>query len=183
MPRKTCLSSINLRTSSSAPVQYSPGNVAAATQETTCINTPLHHKTDKVHTPTTPIGNSSPRSDTLGTWCHWCCDPCNSKSSHVCVNCGAVVCYQTQPGGPGCIGNQSVQRGWAFLCPLCMTKLSGRQKGLPYRVIGYGMGKMAKKAWPACVVHITSGNNDYLKDLINIDLENQYKGYIGNVSQ
>ncbi|KAG2336725.1 hypothetical protein BDR05DRAFT_1005609 [Suillus weaverae] len=43
------------------------------------------------------------------------------------------------------------------------------------------MGKIAKKAWPACVVHITSGNNDYLKDLINIDLANQYRGYVGNL--
>jgi hypothetical protein len=44
------------------------------------------------------------------------------------------------------------------------------------------MSKVAKKAWPACVVHMISGNNDYLKDLINIDLANQYKGYIDNVS-
>ncbi|KAG2062894.1 hypothetical protein BDR04DRAFT_1164505 [Suillus decipiens] len=40
---------------------------------------------------------------------------------------------------------------------------------------------MAKKAWPACIVHITSGSNDYLKDLITIDLMNQYKGYTGNL--
>jgi hypothetical protein len=63
-----------------------------------------------------------------------------------------------------------------------VNKTSGSETGLPYRFIGYGMSRMAKKAWPACVVHITSGNNDYLKDLINIDLENQYNEYVGNVS-
>lgn len=182
MPPKTCLPNIHLRASSSTPSQCNLGNMAAATQESAFTNTPLHLGTDKVHTPIASIAKPSSRTDPLGTWCHWCCDPCSSKSSYVCVNCGAVVCRQTRPDGPGCIGYRSVRKGWVFLCPLCVTKVSGGEKGLPYRVIGYGMGKMAKKAWPVCVVHITSGNNDYLKDLINIDLENQYKGYIGNVS-
>jgi hypothetical protein len=168
--------------SPSSPAQCNLGNMVAATQQDTFINTPLHHGTGGVQTPIASISKPSLRSDPLGTWCHWCCDPCNSKSSHVCVNCGMVVCHQRRPNGSGCIGYRSVLKGGAFLCPLCVSKVSGGEESLPYRVIGYGMSRMAKKAWPACIVHITSGNNDYLKDLINIDLMNQYKGYIGNVS-
>lgn len=181
MTSKKCLPSIHLTTSSPTPNQSTLENIAA-TQPAAFIDNPLHHVTQRFSTPITSMGKLSVPSDTLGTWCHWCCDSCDPSSSHVCVNCGAVACCQTRPGGPGCISYRSVQKGWAFLCPLCVIKRNGRENGLPYTVIRYGMSKVAKKAWPACVVHMTSGNNDYLKDLINIDLANQYKGYIDNVS-
>ncbi|KAG2126263.1 uncharacterized protein EDB93DRAFT_1257638 [Suillus bovinus] len=122
--------------------------------------------------------------DPLGTFCHFCSDGCDTKTSYLCVKCGAVICHQTRPGGSGCIGHDSVPTNWEFLCPLCARKLDGKERSLPYKVIGYGMRKRVKKAWPACIVHITleSMKDHYLKLLINLDLVTQYKHSPANLT-
>jgi hypothetical protein len=122
--------------------------------------------------------------DTLGTFCHFCTDVCDTTTSYECAKCGAVICHQTRPGGAGCIGHDSVPKNWEFLCPLCARKEDGKERSLPYKVIGYGMRKRVKKAWPACIVHITldSMKDNYLKHLINLDLVTQYKQSSANVS-
>ncbi|KAG2062446.1 hypothetical protein BDR04DRAFT_1123937, partial [Suillus decipiens] len=94
------------------------------------------------------------------------------------------MCHQTRPGGSGCIGHDSVPEDWEFLCPLCARKVDGRERSLPYKVIGYGMRKRVKKAWPACIVHMTldSMKDHYLKLLINLDLVTQYKQSSANLT-
>ncbi|KAG1829563.1 hypothetical protein DFJ58DRAFT_737265 [Suillus subalutaceus] len=122
--------------------------------------------------------------DHLGTFCHFCSDGCDATTSYTCVKCGAVICHQTRPGGSGCIAHDSVPKNWEFLCPLCARKVDGKERSLPYKVIGYGMRKRVKKAWPACIVHITldSMKDQYLKLLINLDLVTQYKQSSANLT-
>ncbi|KAG1764977.1 hypothetical protein EV702DRAFT_1204791 [Suillus placidus] len=122
--------------------------------------------------------------DPLGTFCHYCSDACEPTTSYLCVQCGAVVCHQTRPGGSGCIGHDSVPKDWEFLCMLCARKVEEKERSFPYKVIGYGMRKRVKKAWPACIVHITldSMKDHYLKLLINLDLVTQYKHSSANLT-
>ncbi|KAG2352390.1 hypothetical protein BDR07DRAFT_1384333 [Suillus spraguei] len=122
--------------------------------------------------------------DSVGTFCHFCSDGCDAETSHLCVKCGAVMCHQTRPGRAGCIGHDSVPKDWEFLCPLCSRKVDGKERSLPYKVSGYGMRKRVKKAWPACIVHMTldSMKDHYLKLLINLDLVTQYKQSSANLT-
>jgi hypothetical protein len=181
MPPKAPTAAIHLGVARSAPGRLAIG---ALTLQDSLIEHPVgKHKaayTDK-HL-VTKIAKIE--FDPLGTFCHFCLDGCDAGGYQLCVKCGTVVCHQLRPDGAGCICHDSVSKDWEFLCPLCARKVDGKESSLPYRVTIYGTRTKVKKAWPACIIHVTldSMQDHYLKHLINIDLVAQYKQSSANVS-
>ncbi|KAG2063062.1 hypothetical protein BDR04DRAFT_1123517 [Suillus decipiens] len=173
MPPEVPTATMHLRLTRSAPGRL---DISALTLQDSSSERPVaKHKaanTNQLFVPDIANIEFGP----LGTFCDFCFDWCDG-GSHLCVKCGAAVCHQPRPGGAGCIGHDSVSKDWQFLCPLCARKVDGRKRSLPYKVIGYGTRKKVKKAWPACIVHMTSDSmkDCYLKNLINVDLVAQYK--------
>ena len=178
MPPKSRAAAIGLGISRSAPGHVDIGSLTL--RDSSIVSQPTAARAFKP-----PVSEITKiELDPLGIFCHFCSDACDPTTSYLCVECGAIVCHQTRPGGAGCIGHGSVPTKWEFLCPLCARKVEGKERSLPYKVIGYGMRKRVKKAWPACIVHITleSMKDHYLKLLVNLDLVTQYKQSPENVN-
>ncbi|KAG1776717.1 hypothetical protein EV702DRAFT_1046040 [Suillus placidus] len=181
MPPKTRAAAIQLRITCSAPGKLDIGGL---TLQDSVFVAPVGQP-PAAHAIKPPIAEIMKiELDPLGTFCHYYSDACEPMTSYLCIQCGAVICHQTWPGGSGCIGHDSVPKDWEFLCMLCARKVDGKERSFPYKVIVYGMRKRVKKVWPACIVHITldSMKDHYLKLLINLDLVTQYKHSSANLT-
>lgn len=118
-------------------------------------------------------------------FCFFCSDPCEPKNSAVCIICGALICIASQIGGAGCIGANTVPeklKETKFECPVCIGSSKTETKVLPYYLVGSGLRRTPKIAWPLLLLTIQLKNLDSLVlKMVSLTMESNYTLDMKNV--
>lgn len=109
-------------------------------------------------------------------FCFFCSDPCDPKSSAICIRCGALICIATCVGGAGCIGANTVRVPMtSFECPVCVGSSRTTTLVLPYYLAGSGLRRTPKIAWPLLLHTIQLKNLDSLVlRMVSLTTESNY---------
>ena len=125
-----------------------------------------------------------------------------------CIDCGAFMCQQSEPTGPGCIWLPTPTGLQEFRCIVCEPRHWRRTDSPPkgpnggiqvskwlsqqlipvhsvqYKFVGYGGRQRAKLTWPMLLVVFTEASlpDRFMQRALQVDLEMQYMNAHKNVS-
>lgn len=109
-------------------------------------------------------------------FCFFCSDPCDPKSSSICIRCGAKICIASRLGGAGCIGAGTLEVAISeFECPVCIGSRKTETAVIPYYLTGSGLRRTPKIAWPLLLLNIQLKNLDSLVlKMVSLTMESNY---------